>query len=116
MSEEISLQTYLEWLEEEHENDLWFEINGNSAGQLAMHIRALMARIALLEDEVLRIGEVLEMVPIVSLEWPNVGGAPSDFAERLLKGWGKIAREVLTDSLYHELADARDKRASVDGG
>jgi hypothetical protein len=59
---------------------------------------------------------VLEMVPMVSLEWPNVGGEPPDFAKRLLRSWGKISIAVLTDSLYHELVKLRDGRVSVDEG
>lgn len=42
MDEEVSIETYLEWLDWEHKHDLWFEIDGNNAGQLAKHIRALI--------------------------------------------------------------------------
>lgn len=52
MDEEISLQTYLKSLDWEHENDLWFEIDGNAAGQLAMHIRSLMNENERLKTEV----------------------------------------------------------------
>ena len=52
MDEETSLETYLKWLDWEHENDLWFEIDGNAAGQLAMHIRSLMNENERLKTEV----------------------------------------------------------------
>ena len=49
MDEQVSLEKYLEWLDWEHKNDLWFEIDGNGAGQLARHIRSLIYRIDALE-------------------------------------------------------------------
>jgi hypothetical protein len=64
-------------------------------------------RIEALEAEVLRIGEVLDMVPIASLEWNSTDQPPPDFAERLLKAWGKIAKDTLTNSIYHKLLRAK---------
>jgi len=60
-----------------------------------------------LEVEVLRIGEVLDMVPLAALEWNSTDQPPPDFAERLLKAWGKIAKETLTDSIYDKLMRAK---------
>ena len=51
MNDDVSLEQFVQWLDEEHKRDLWFEIDGPASGQLAGHIRALMARIALLEAD-----------------------------------------------------------------
>jgi hypothetical protein len=64
-------------------------------------------RIKALEAEVLRIGDVLDNVPSVFLEWPHTDKAPPEFAERLLKAWGKIAIETLRNSEYHKLLRAK---------
>ena len=64
-------------------------------------------RIEELEAEVLRIGDVLDNVPSVFLEWPHTDNAPPEFAERLLRAWGKIAIETLRNSEYHKLLRAK---------
>jgi hypothetical protein len=67
-------------------------------------------RIEALEAEVLRIGDVLDNVPSVNvffLEWPHTDKAPPEFAERLLRAWGKIAIETLRNSEYHKLLRAK---------
>jgi hypothetical protein len=107
MDDPVSLEQFIEWLEEGFEKDLWFEIDGPASGQLAGHIRALMARIELLEAEVLRVGEVLDTVPSVALEWTSTDQPPPDFAERLLKAWGKTALKTLRNSEYQKLLRAK---------
>jgi hypothetical protein len=37
------MDKWLRWLDEEHERDLWFEIDGQASGELAADIRRLMA-------------------------------------------------------------------------
>jgi len=64
-------------------------------------------RIEALEAEVLRIGEVLDTVPSVALEWTSTDQPPPEFAERLLRAWGKIAIETLRNSEYHKLLRAK---------
>jgi hypothetical protein len=64
-------------------------------------------RIEALEAEVIRIGEVLDTVPSVALEWNSTDQRPPDFAERLLKAWGKIAIETLRNSEYQKLLRAK---------
>jgi hypothetical protein len=70
-------------------------------------IKEAVDRIEQLEAEVLRIGDVLDNVPSVFLEWPHTDKAPPDFAERLLRAWGKIAIETLRNSEYHKLLRAK---------
>jgi len=74
---------------------------------LSKQLTAAQKRIVELETEVLRIGEVLDMLPIASLEWNSTDQPPPDFAERLLKAWGKIAKDTLTDSIYQKLLRAK---------
>jgi hypothetical protein len=83
----------------------------NAAEEEIRHLKQKLAqrdsRIEALEAEVLRIGDVLDNVPSLFLEWPHTDKAPPEFAERLLRAWGKIAIETLRNSEYHKLLRAK---------
>jgi hypothetical protein len=84
-----------------HKNWLYFKFLYNKKFKEAED------RIKALEAEVLRIGDVLDNVPSVFLEWPHTDKAPPEFAERLLRAWGKIAIETLRNSEYQKLLRAK---------
>jgi len=68
-------------------------------------------RIAKLEAEVLRLGDVLNATPSLALMWPHEGSRPTiEFATKLLSDLHRVSREVITNSIYHDLYKIRSTR------
>ena len=68
-------------------------------------------RIEELEAEVLRLGDVLNATPSLSLMWPHEGRQPTiEFTTKLLSDLHRLSREVITNSLYHDLYKIRSTK------